>query len=464
MKTLQDVDRALTDWRTKVNTAGSNILDLHMSWVYQLLNGPPPLQLTGRSESEVTPALAAMATVWANFGLLKALLDECDTIRAEADNGLIGKVTGSNDDIVKRINEKLTGQSVKLPAKQIPRAQRGLLDAAETDERISPSDLLTAAVDAYAKANKAVGDVEDAWDRLGELTKDPESEIVRLQALAVELREESNVALLAAKTALTSIQAEIRSNPLEAAFDLDSSLLPALANARTVLDGLQVDKQVVVQGLAGGPALFAELEALNTELEEVLVTCREKVSNPSDFRPQIDQELIAQQRDWLTRLQSKVDAGDWKPVKVGIVRWQAAVNAYITHTKEALAANNETLEKRGQLRGLLDALKAKARACGLAEIAMLAQLSQEAKTAAWARPTDLVLAETLIREYETRIGLLERFNRARNRIKAAGQIEDSQVSAVETQVTPLLSARPSDLTKAAQLVSTYEARARILAV
>jgi hypothetical protein len=69
----------------------------------------------------------------------------------------------------------------------------------------------------------------------------------------------------------------------------------------------------------------------------------------------------------------------------------------------ARAANEALLRERRDLRGLLDALRAKAQACGRSEDAQLAALGQEAWQLLQGRPTPLARAQELVAEYEARL-------------------------------------------------------------
>jgi hypothetical protein len=63
------------------------------------------------------------------------------------------------------------------------------------------------------------------------------------------------------------------------------------------------------------------------------------------------------------------------------------VKEYIAKEERAYAVNKAPLELRAELRGRLDALKAKALARGEAENATLSQLAEDAKRLLYTRPT-----------------------------------------------------------------------------
>jgi hypothetical protein len=70
---------------------------------------------------------------------------------------------------------------------------------------------------------------------------------------------------------------------------------------------------------------------------------------------------------------------------------------------QALQEQRLPLETRSELRGRLDALKAKARAYGVAEDASVAGLARQAEELLYAQPTDVTRSATAVEAYERRL-------------------------------------------------------------
>ncbi len=79
--------------------------------------------------------------------------------------------------------------------------------------------------------------------------------------------------------------------------------------------------------------------------------------------------------------------------------WQASADDCMTQAKQSLAASRGALEARRELRGRLDALKAKARGRGLAERADVAAQAKLAEALLATRPTNLAQASEAVARY-----------------------------------------------------------------
>ena len=106
---------------------------------------------------------------------------------------------------------------------------------------------------------------------------------------------------------------------------------------------------------------------------------------------------------WLTRLETKLAPGLVNPVIVGLDNWMKKAQEYMVSEQRAYTANSTLLDSRRELRGRLDALKAKALAKGLIEDAKLSDLAEQAKQLLYTRPTALDKAAELVSQYEKRL-------------------------------------------------------------
>jgi hypothetical protein len=80
--------------------------------------------------------------------------------------------------------------------------------------------------------------------------------------------------------------------------------------------------------------------------------------------------------------------------------WNLAAQDCVSKERAAYAANRAPIETRDELRGRLDALQAKARCYGVAEVDRLHELAQQAEQLLYARPTLLDRAQAAVTAYE----------------------------------------------------------------
>jgi uncharacterized protein YPO0396 len=104
--------------------------------------------------------------------------------------------------------------------------------------------------------------------------------------------------------------------------------------------------------------------------------------------------------EWLARLQERYDGGMVRPVSVGLENWNSATRECVSEVKRIFEANNAPLELRNELRGRINALKAKAQAYRVEEDADLRALANEAETILYTRPTHIELAGDTVARYQ----------------------------------------------------------------
>jgi hypothetical protein len=397
---LEQIDQLLADWRKKVDLVGHNLMDLYGLPTYQRLcgtSGFPKAQLTGITEARVTPALEAMNDLFQHFDLLVNTVNKATELRKQV-LGFWG-----SEQKVQEIEQILTGPSIQLPAVQTPLAQRGLLTAAETVGAIAPEKLLTVMTNAFQVAKDAVLAVDEAWLHLEPTLANAEAEIISLQKLADSLGVGSLSELSVAHQTIASGRSSIESDPLGVSADFDGEIKPLIARVKTTLEQLVNQQTQIRESFAIAHTLIKQLVELRRQAEEAFAESKEKVVDHSTLQTPLEQEKIDALEAWLTRLEIKYAEGLLNPVRVGLENWTAQVKKYITAQKGAYTANKAPLETRLELRGRLDALKAKALARGMAEDATLTELAKEAKQLLYTRPTPLEKAAELVSQYEKRL-------------------------------------------------------------
>jgi hypothetical protein len=153
-----------------------------------------------------------------------------------------------------------------------------------------------------------------------------------------------------------------------------------------------------------------ELAQARTQMDEVARThsqaaaaaaqARARIADCTALPLAIPEEKLAALRAWLDRLETHRAAGATDAVAVGLRNWQTAADACLAQENAALAASRAPLEQRSELRGRLDALKAKARGYGIAEHPSLVSLARQAEALLYTRPTDLNIAAGAVAAYE----------------------------------------------------------------
>jgi len=139
---------------------------------------------------------------------------------------------------------------------------------------------------------------------------------------------------------------------------------------------------------------------LHRESAAIYAEVQEKVSNAAGLRAPEPDARIESLGEWLGRLKRKYAEGLLEPITVGLRQWNSAARECVSNERGAMAANRAALELRTELRGRLDALKAKARAYGVAENPELTRIAEEAYGFLHSRPTPMDRAAAAVSEYE----------------------------------------------------------------
>jgi hypothetical protein len=398
--TLEQLDQLISDWKQKVNLVGQNLIDLHGQPTYQRLAGQypyPSAQLTGVTQSLVMPAIEAMNELFQHLDLLNQTIERACQLRKQLPRFL------ASDQKIQEIAQILTTPSIQLSVIATPLAQRSLLSAAESTEAIAPEKLLMVMTNAFQVAKNAILAVDAAWLNLEPSLTAAEAEIIALEIDAEKLNQGTLPELIGAKQAIASLRSSLDCDPLGVSANFDQEIKPLLTKTRTTLQQIINQKRQIQDKIASAHNYLNTLTQLQATNTNTYAESQIKVTNHSSLQTPLDGEQIAALSLWLSRLETKFNEGLLNPVSIGLENWLTKVKQYIATEQQAYAANLAPLETRQELRGRLDALKAKALARGVVEDAILVELAQTAKRLLYTRPTNLSQANQLISQYEKRL-------------------------------------------------------------
>ena len=394
---LNEIDQLLEAWRHRLGAAAQNLMDLQAEPVYQRLagdNGVPKADLTGLSAATVQPALDAMGTLFQHFNLLQQTIDDAAKLRRDMP-ALFGIEQQGRE-----IQQLLLGKSIHLPPVDVPLEQRTLLSAVANVECISPDDLLNAMVGAFQASRDAVLTAGASWESAGAALDNAEKELNELQSRAADLKIREFGEIDAASTAIRTAAARLARDPIGTAAGITSTVRPLLDSLREQIDKRAAKRKRLDEAFTVARKGLAKLADVHERAVSSLADCREKVTtrNPLPV-PETDQKLRALS-EWLNRLEGMYFDFNLQPIEVGLKNLNQALDATVAGEERTLTLLRSPLELRSELRGRLDALKAKARSRNISEDADLQTIAQEAAGLLFARPTPIDRAFDLVVRYE----------------------------------------------------------------
>jgi hypothetical protein len=380
------------------DTIQANLLDLDGSFGKRLLAGA---RLTGETQRRWEAATAAMTTLWETFSAYSAVVDRAAGILAG------GKLTGPK---LEDLNTLLNGTSVRRPRASSAVARGDLTGSAETE--VTPAAAVREMRRAFADVAELVATAENVWngiaDQLQQVAGDLAAARQRTEGLADESLAE---AIGQAETELGQLRDLLNSDPL--ALWLRS---PGNLGGRDGrVDDARLDR--LRQRAAAAVSRAAELAAVRENADRRISAVAVSVSAA---RAAWQDAMAARERaaariaaamlpeppevrglaDRLAALDTLKAAGRWPRLasELDLLEEQAAAVAKGCRDTERQAT--ELVDRRDELRGLLDAYQARAAKLGGAEDTELDARYDRAHDLLWTAPCDLSAAADAVTGYQ----------------------------------------------------------------
>jgi hypothetical protein len=211
-----------------------------------------------------------------------------------------------------------------------------------------------------------------------------------------EIRELDNM-----EHALSLRRAQVQSDPLGTSLDVDAVIRPVLDRLASAVEERARLRTQTEAALTAAQTNLRQLRQLHNDASAAWTEAQEKISCPVALPAPPPETKIEALGEWLARLQEKYDEGMVRPVSIGLQNWNSAARDCVSELQKIREANNAPLELRKELRGRVNALKAKAQAYRVEEDAALRELASEAEALLYVRPTPIDRACDVVTRYQT---------------------------------------------------------------
>jgi hypothetical protein len=378
---------AATAERDSIQT---NLLELDGSFGKRMLAGAA---LSGESKRRWEAAAADLAALWETFTTYAAVVDQAA--------GLLAGARRSSDRELAQITTLLTGASVEV-TRSVPLVRRDLTETGRS--RLT----LAAAVREMRRSFDGVSDVVAAAESVWNETADGLSEIgAELDAAKEQLGDtgddEAAAALAAAGDEFGRLRDLLNADPLALwqGGSVDTARLgrlrkqAAAAAARAAeIARVRADAQrrIAAAAAAVSAASSAFTDAAAARDRAATRIAAAELPPPPAEAVGLDVRLAA-----LDKLKA---AGRWGRLaeELDTIETEAAAAGQrCRDTQQAAAA---LLDRRNELRGLLDAYQIKAARLGAAEDSELSRLYDQAHELLWTAPCDLAAAAAAVTRYQ----------------------------------------------------------------
>ncbi|MFF8943121.1 hypothetical protein ACF1A5_12785 [Streptomyces sp. NPDC014864] len=403
-----EVDRALARLGAEHEAIETSLLALQDHAGRRLLEGA---ELTGRTKERWAAAEASITLLWAYFDAYSGALRTAREIRAR-------RRWSSREDLVE-LTELLRGESVTVAGAATAAANAPTLHggAARLSERFSLVALVDRMNDLYATSLDMVVVADAVWSALPARIDLLAAELQRTRKLAhsVGVRPGEHPAgddLERITRTLTKLRAEVVSDPLAFWVPAQGSSAPgggrpdttvydgearALEEVRREIDAVLCVRQDAEQRLiklrdllSRADRTLAEARTARGEvLAKIAATEVPVVGGP----PTVLQEQLATAAEYRRKAQ-------WHRLSPLLESLEQKAEDELLRARESLTAVTAPLAVRAELRGRLDAYRAKVARHGLAEDPLLVERYDAARRMLWSAPCDLRVAEQAVLRYQ----------------------------------------------------------------
>jgi hypothetical protein len=387
-----EIDRTLRRLKGERERITQVLLELEAHQGYQMLKGTP---LTGATQRYWIDIDGRMATLWKLFDAHGKVLGEADELRARHPKP--GQVQ------LAELTRLLTGTSVELVSEEIPLEERTLLGP--TGEWLSLDGVVERMTPLYEETARMVATADEVWSalltRLGEVEKAGRAVEALHASLGVREPDAERIS-----QQLLAVREAVRADPLSLSSGgrADTGRIEEIGRELAAQRGRLEDAVRIRdehdERVRGIEATIALVEAAEHEAVEARDKVLAKIASPA--LPELP-VLAAPLRDRLAALGALRDDDRWLELATRAAELERAAATALERERQTTGLLTGLLDRRDELRGRLDAYKAKAGRLGLAEDTDLTDLHQRAHDLLWTSPCDLRQATVTLADYQRAI-------------------------------------------------------------
>ncbi|MCD7439992.1 hypothetical protein K4B79_17380 [Streptomyces lincolnensis] len=403
-----EVDRALARLGAEHEAIETSLLALQDHAGRRLLEGA---DLTGVTKERWTSAEAAITLLWTYFDAYADALRSAREIRAR-------RRWSSREDLVE-LTELLRGDSVTVAGSATATANAPTLHggSGKLSERFSLVTLVDRMNELYAGSLDMVVAADAVWSALPARIDLLSAELQRTRKLAhsVGVRPGEHPAgddLERITRTLTSLREQVISDPLAFWVPTQGSSAPGGGRPdTTVYDRQARALEDVRREIDAVLTVRQDAEARLVKLRDVLSRADRTLAEARTARGEVLAKIAATEVPVVsgppTALQEQLATAaeyrrhaQWHRLSPLLESLEQKAEDELLRARESLTAVTAPLAVRAELRGRLDAYKAKVSRHGLAEDSLLVERYDAARRMLWSAPCDLRVAEQAVLRYQ----------------------------------------------------------------
>lgn len=405
MWTRQAIDAAIERRALERSGVSAGLLELDDHPGRRLLDGA---KLSGATAQAWERASAELAGLWTVFEAYQQVLDRVAAMRG-------GPKTRFGDRELAAMADLLTGRSVALPRQAVPFERRGLLDPASTQDLLTLDEAVQSMARSYDLVKRVAVDAENAWNRLLEPLDDLQAKARAARATADGVGGGGGGGgadpvfdrLAGIEVQTADLRRRALSDPLGLVAGGSGTpahvtrLLADLAGVQSELDQALAARTEFDRRLAGVQDVIVLIARAEADAERVRAEVREKIAAPK-LPPA--SAAAAHLRGKVADLQRERSGQSWTLLGRNLSALEKNSRVILENAQKRVGQIRAPLDRRDELRGLLEAYRARAARHGIAETPALSAAHALARDLLWSAPCDLAGAEAAVHHYRAAVG------------------------------------------------------------
>jgi chromosome segregation ATPase len=371
------------------DTIQANLLDLDGSFGKRLLAGA---KLTGETRRRWDAVTAAMTTLWETFSAYSAVVDRAAEVLAG------GKLNAAK---LAELDTLLNGASVRLARASSAVARGDLTGKAETE--LTPAAAIREMRSAFADAADVVAAAENVWnaiaDQLQQVAADLAAARQRTDGLADSALAD---ALGPAEAELGQLRDLLNSDPLALwrGGQVDTARLDRLRQRAAVAMSKAGELAALRDHADQRISAVATTVSAARQAWQDAMAARERAADRIAAAALPQPPGVRGLADRLAELDALKAAGRWPRLASELDLLEGQAEAVANGCREAERQATALIDRRDELRGLLDAYQARAAKLGGAEDSELDARYDRARVLLWTAPCDLSAAADAVTGYQ----------------------------------------------------------------
>jgi hypothetical protein len=378
----------------------ANLFELDASFGKRLLSGA---SLAGTTKVRWHAASADLAWLWEVFAAYSAVVEQATELRD-------GKRRPASA-LAAELTALLTGPSVLLKGEQVPLARRQLTASGEPEEEVTLAAAVHRMTSAFSQIAEVTSAAESVWNEVSDRLDQVASVLGPAIRQADDVADDAlTSAVLGADANLRRMRELLNTDPLSLWHDAGVDL--------TGPDNLLREARAVAARMSEVARLVKDADRRIAEVGRVVADARAREQDARAAYDEAAAKVVTAQlpalpagtlalAERLAGLGAVRSAGRWQQLAADLSAIEKSAIAAAEQWRTAGVATRAPLDRRAELRGLLDAYRAKANRLGAAEDALLTDRYQAARDLLWTAPCDLAAADDAVRNYQNAVIALQ---------------------------------------------------------